>query len=47
VAAALGERGLVEVIRGFDLGCQFLVGFWRVLGRIGKYQCGAGLGSVG
>lgn len=47
VAAALGERGLVEVVRGFDLGCQFLVGIWRVLGRVGKYRCGSGVGSFG
>jgi hypothetical protein len=25
VGGALGERGLVEVVRGFDLGCEFLV----------------------
>jgi hypothetical protein len=37
----------VEVVRGFDLGCQVFVGILRVLGRVGKYRCGAGLGSVG
>jgi hypothetical protein len=47
VAAALRETGLVEVVRGFDLGCKFLVKFCRVLGRVRKYHCGSGLGSVG
>jgi hypothetical protein len=29
---ALGKRGLVEVVRGFDLGREFFVEIWRVLG---------------